>query len=108
MKTANFGSVSSGTLVTADLLDTFTDELKALQHPDAVSLQAEWFAIQDVVTADNPSAAAETLAGDILNEAMDALDECSPPYGYFGAHEGDGAGHFETSTVTLTAVKRDK
>ena len=92
---AEFGSVSSGTMRTEDLLTAFTDTLDHL-----LSIQPRRFPrkkyralIRDANKAlaleDSDTAADD--ASDIVSELFDALNEFAPVYGYFGAHCGDGA-----------------
>ena len=91
MKYASFGSVSTGTLRTADLLDAFADELEyqvqcnaelPLSHRESL-LNMVWDARE--IDPDHED------ADEILNDLQDALQEFAPPYSYFGANEGDGA-----------------
>lgn len=97
MKTAKFGTVSSGTLRNEDLAESFLNELLWLlaQNPEmpereeiaakAKSIETEIYSDSGEITEDS-----ETLS-DIVSELSDILDQFSPPYSYFGAHEGDGA-----------------
>ena len=93
MKYASLGSISSGTLLAADLLETFADALE-----DHVQRNAEEWC-SDAGRRDaymnlvhkareiDPDDAAE-----LVNELLpDALDEFAPPYTYFGSHEGNGS-----------------
>lgn len=77
---ADIGPISSGTMRTEDLLETFADMLETLD-PSATAQIAEARSI------DSGSERADHL----LEELFEALDCFSPPYAYFGAHEGDGA-----------------
>jgi hypothetical protein len=85
---AQFGSISSGTMRAEDLIPAFADCLAGLISEQPVHLQnkqhlelvAEANAIEDFASAD-----------DTLADLFAALEEYAPPYGYFGAHEGDGA-----------------
>jgi len=93
---ASFGSISSGTLRTEDLLDSFSWELEALVQRNA----GAWCSDDGRVTRD----AYMTLIGEarevdpdsgdaveLVSELEDALQDFAPPYAYFGAHPGDGA-----------------
>jgi hypothetical protein len=81
------GSVSTGTLRTEDLLETFAATLNSLDKANPLIGEAlDLLALDDW----NPGALVEK-ACEIVNELTDALNECSPPFVYFGAHEGDGA-----------------
>jgi hypothetical protein len=75
-----YGSVSSGTLVTEELVDAFLDALDYLNPDYAKELRSDY----------------DNYAPDALDEFLheklfEALDECAPEGYYFGAHEGDGA-----------------
>jgi len=85
-----FGSVSSGTMRPEDLIPAFADELRAYVQaagvegaiPAHLKLAEEADAIEDYDSEE---------ANGVLEELFDALNEYAPPYGYFGAHPGDGA-----------------
>lgn len=97
--TADFGSVSSGTMRDADLLSAFADTLRDLCGDNAahVALCDEADKLWDVIEgfADDVTqeqlAEAEESAADVVQELFDALEEYAPPYAYFGAHPSDGA-----------------
>lgn len=97
MKYASIGSVSTGTLLTQDLLDAFASELEYHVQRNA----DEWCSEEGRANRDcymqlagwareaNPgSPQASTL---VNVDLIDALTEFAPPYCYFGTHEGDGA-----------------
>jgi hypothetical protein len=87
----SFGSISTGTLRTEDLLEAFLAELNYLgQGKLAKKLERE--------LTDGAAAIAELnddvpddYAEYILSDAQDALAELALPYQYFGTLEGDGA-----------------
>lgn len=84
MKKATFGSISTGTLRTEDLLDAFAYELERLaptRDKEARKL------IRDARNAEPGSPDAD----DIVEDLQTALQTYAPAYGYFGAHPGDGA-----------------
>ena len=88
--TAQFGSVSTGTMRPEDLIPVFADALKDLKTSkedrklinDAESLDFH---------EDNEDGVLMDTAEYVLSELFDALDAHAPAYGYFGAHPGDGA-----------------
>ena len=82
---AEIGSISSGTMRTEDLLDTFAWVLRQLavgNNKDHVALAEEANAVEDYDSEE---------ADEILYALFDALNDYAPPYCTFGAHEGDGA-----------------
>ena len=82
METATIGSISSGTMRNEDLAEAFLAELDYLEHPDAKTLRQDWEAnVAEDADGDN----------ELVARMFDALEECAPPYVYFGAHYGDGA-----------------
>lgn len=84
-RNARFGSISSGTLRSEDLLSAFVDELRVIRGALPKDL---YKALRAVHTSnDYGSDNAHTL----VNDLADALNELAPAYGYFGAHEGDGS-----------------
>ena len=102
LKMASMGSVSHGTLRSQDLVESFYNELEwQLQRQDRTPEDREeidklhyvlgdcgdecWDADGNVV--DN-----EELLSEWINETLiDALNQFSPAYCSFGAHEGDGS-----------------
>lgn len=94
--TATFGSISTGTLRAADLIDTFSSELSALMPEDAAS-HVDLCANADAWLERNAEDGAESEPDHLENgdelvcDLIDALQEYAPAYGYFGAHPGDGA-----------------
>ena len=85
MKTATIGSISSGTMRNEDLAKAFLAELDYLEHPYAALYRRDW---EINVSEDETD---EELASALVHAMFEALDECAPPYVYFGAHFGDGA-----------------
>jgi hypothetical protein len=98
---AEIGSVSSGTMRSQDLLDSFASELdyqlgrQSSRYPRKEHRALIREARRCLRHMENGTAKqaeqAEDEASDIVNELMDALDEFAPPYMHFGAHDGDGA-----------------
>ncbi len=104
MKYTNIGSISSGTMREQDLIPCFLDALREFDEKRSKNIEHE---IQDTlweawVNGADPS----DVLGAILNEDLfGALDEHSPPYFYFGAHEGDGSDYgwwFSEDSVDAT------
>ena len=85
MKTPKLGEISSGTLRTEDLLDTFLQELEYLtdKDHDLVSEIEDWHAQGGDWN--------EEEASEFVARLTDALQELATDYVTFGAHEGDGA-----------------
>lgn len=91
------GTVSYGTMRSEDLIPEFVDELECLckaqdcldedmqqviDEGRAIIKYAEYN--EDVWEFENTN--------EYLNETLwDALNNCAPPYFYFGSHEGDGS-----------------
>lgn len=99
MKYASIGSVSHGTLLTQDLLDTFARELQYHVQRNA----DEWCSEEGRANRDyylrlagealevDPDFQAEAASTLVNVDLIDALTEFAPPYCYFGTREGDGA-----------------
>jgi hypothetical protein len=77
------GTVSYGTLRTADLLTAFADEYQRLVPFNSRALVSEARAV-------DPDS---EEASEILNDLFDSLDSCAQREGNytFAAHEGDGS-----------------
>lgn len=102
-KQYGFGSVSSGTLRTFDLIDAFATELEWLTsggRNDRTTKQSQLIADADEWLEQNESAECDEAntgpdhfcrGDDLVAELADALKEFAPPYFYFGSHPGDGA-----------------
>ena len=71
------GSISSGTLRTEDLQESFAHAIKRLTEAPHYE-QLAWLAIEDGSL-------------DMVDELQEALNELCPPFVYFGAHPGDGS-----------------
>lgn len=94
------GSVSTGTMRTEDLIDSFTSELRyRLKHGPTVSREtrkAHVNLLREIERAIDVESAYDTddFSGnmdDYLTDLFDALGEYAGPYFYFGSHPGDGA-----------------
>lgn len=103
LKSARLGSVSSGTLRSEDLLDSFRSALEGLifDNGDYLS-RSENFPTRDRLNnligeaydaycEDGETLEDEENASEIVNDLQDALNEFAPEFAYFGAHPGDGA-----------------
>ena len=84
---AQVGSISTGTLVTQDLIEAFESELEYLGVP---------------FDCHNPNECDDT---DHLDYLTALLEEQAPDYCYFGTLEGDGAdfGFWPSETVSMMA-----
>jgi hypothetical protein len=83
MKTADFGTISHGTMRPEDLIPTFASVLDDLvENGEHTALVAEANSIEDFESEE---------ADAILESLFDALQESAPAYAYFGAHPGDGS-----------------
>lgn len=97
MNYASIGSISSGTLRTEDLLNTFAFELEYLVQRNADEWcsdagRAERDAYMDLIgEAREVEDFDSEDASELVDALQDALNDFAPPYAYFGAHEGDGA-----------------
>jgi hypothetical protein len=84
----SFGSISSGTMRTGDLLDAFAPYCKEYGGKEGRRL---FRAVYKLPSWDNMTPKQVEEAESILEEMFDLLNDAAPPYGYFGAHPGDGA-----------------
>jgi hypothetical protein len=89
MKYAQLGSVSHGTMRIEDLLATFASELEYQLKRQPKSFKRAGF--RKLINEARRVGPETERAQFVLDALFDALDEFSPPYGYFGALEGDGA-----------------
>lgn len=89
-KVARFGSVSSGTMRTEDLLDAFADELECLDT-DKAHAQLIEDARKYLENDQDESDPDGDIGAEIVDEMFSAMNEFAPPFGHFGAHPGDGA-----------------
>lgn len=96
MRYASFGSIIHGTLRNEDLLDAFAGELDSLlkiqprsfkRAPYRALIRAAWAELRQRERLDCDDA----RPSDIVSDLQYALNNFAPPYGYFGAHEGDGS-----------------
>lgn len=98
---AQLGEISSGTLRSEDLVESFARELEYItnapeERTDAESaLIAECGKWQEDPRGDHDGGTFyedwESEGAELVNSLIDALTERAPPYAYFGASEGDGA-----------------
>lgn len=79
------GSLISGTLIESDLIYAFARELERLDKNklnEVAPADLDYYLIEEKQVPEGAQ---------VLNDLMNALDELSPPYCYFGANEGDCA-----------------
>jgi hypothetical protein len=89
--TLDIGSVSSGTLLTEDLLDSFSWEVERIAKTgdaDAAQLLRDISKWQD---GENEGGDVNDEGSELVADCIDLLNEYCPPYCYFGTHPGDGA-----------------
>ena len=83
-----FGSVSTATLKTEDLLDAFSWTCKQYGGRKGAKLAREYDAMP---SADDWTPEEEETAGYLLEDMTECLDSLCPDYVTFGTAEGDGA-----------------
>ena len=119
--TASFGSISSGTLRTEDVLAAFADELEriiraaaancGIREPetlDQYQLVRDARALLERGSDDWTDGEREAATRLVREGLKDALNEYAPPYCYFGARPGDGADFgFWLDEDALRAAIRD-
>lgn len=89
MKYASFGSVSSGTMRTADLLSVFSRELDYQVNRQPKSFKRR--ELRKLINLANRLDPDCEEADGTVDCLFEALDQFAPPGGYFGSIEGDGA-----------------
>ena len=107
MGKVTFGTISAGTLITHELLERFADALEDIARSDdehgnlsdkQVTILEEARAYSLVGFEDGLNDDGAASASELVGTLCDMLGEYAPAYGYFGAHEGDGADFFELWT----------
>ena len=87
MKTASIGSVSTGTLKSGELIETFLAKLWELDHPRWMDMCSEY---DSILSTTNDLYDLLRLVSDCCA----ALNECAPPYSFFGSRgRGDDEIH---------------
>ena len=90
-----FGSVSTGTLRSFDLLDAFRDEVdsRGINKDARTSLLCSVVEAISEIADDCVTDAFNACewASEAVNELQDLLNEDLPPFVRFGSHEGDGS-----------------
>ena len=90
MRTAEIGTIIQGTLVTEELVSAFADELERLEgDPELIQRARDWQELDE--DQGERGEAWEEEGNYLVNDLIDALNEASPPYCYFGSSEGDGS-----------------
>jgi hypothetical protein len=99
MKTLDVGSYSHGTLRDCDIASTLADLLREVKHDDD-GLLADLDTLATYGDSDDANEMSELsehetacleYAGDTITDAIDALQDYTPPFCYVGFHEGDGS-----------------
>lgn len=86
------GSISSGTMREEDLIPAFMSVLEDLNPDKAKELREQNPDVFEWLDGDCPDEVGCPEDTDWLLETLcDALNDCAPPYFYFGSHPGDGA-----------------
>ena len=85
---ASIGSISTGTMKASDLIPCFASVLAQLdEENEYLALVVQCNELEDYDLRNDGSDGLE----DILNDLFEALNEQSPPYCHFSAHDGDGS-----------------
>ena len=89
------GTVIEGTLRNEDLLNAFTGEIEYLMsgYLDESIATLYYDAKEIMYQYETETDVDESIASEIVNELIDAINEYRLPYTYFGTNYGDGA-HF--------------
>ena len=87
------GTVIEGTLRNEDLLNAFTGEIEYLMAGSSDESIAKLYndAKEIMYQYETETDVDESIASEIVNELIDAINEYRLPYTYFGTLEGDGA-----------------
>ena len=91
MTTPTIGSISTGTLHPADLLDAFAYELQRYAEPNSYYSDICRDVRYTLNGLDRDEIAENKRAQGLVGELQDALSELAPPYTYFGTLDGDSA-----------------
>jgi len=85
------GTVSSGTLRSEDLMESFASELRHLSDGNHTESGDKLLAEVDAIDRENYDYEEECHVHDLVEALIEELSERAPAHVYFGAHEGDGA-----------------
>ena len=87
------GTVIEGTLRNDDLLNAFTGEIEYLMsgYLDESIATLYYDAKEIMYQYETETDVDESIASEIVNELIDAINEYRLPYTYFGTNYGDGA-----------------
>ncbi|MFP4173984.1 MAG: hypothetical protein ACLFV4_13860, partial [Candidatus Hydrogenedentota bacterium] len=83
------GTISEGTLRPEDLIPALLEALEDQDAEEAGKIKAGY--PQRLYNGEDIPDTLYELAGHMLEELYNALDEHCPPYCYVGAHEGNGS-----------------
>ena len=79
----DIGSISHGTLRSEDLASALITAMLSQTWKETDLIITE---LRDVESGEDT-----TTDSEIINDAIEELDACAPPYCYVGVHEGDGS-----------------
>ena len=85
------GTVSSGTLRSEDLMESFASELKDLSDGNHTKSGDKLLAEVDAIDRENYDFEEECHVHDLVEALIEELNERAPAHVYFGTLEGDGA-----------------
>lgn len=85
---ASVGSISQGTLLTADLVEAFSWELA---HVGGKTKYRKLICDCDKWLETDEDDRDDEIGNSLVSELGDVLNEYAPAYCYFGSHENDGA-----------------
>ena len=98
-KTLDIGSYSHGTLREVDLAEVLADMLREVEHDDkglladleTVATYGDSEDEDEIADLSDHERETSDNAGEVITDAMDALQEYAPPFCYVGMHGGDGS-----------------